>query len=285
MSNETSCSCGCAHGKLSKYCPASFIETFFDARLKQLQKLASPALFELVFRWIKKIGNLFIYPTLLLGLIIVAISSIRSGDYYFLLRAVIFVLFVVLVHYAAIKIFRLNDMLIGKTTEKTGVPLIFTALGFICAVGGALLLIGDLCLIGQNGAGRIFDNITRFIFMESIALIAFNFRQLNISEDENASISESALSVLAFIAKALVPMSKVIFTLFTLLTFILMIRAIFIACSPDIERVQVAGYICISNAVTMLIAVGVPIIATLAYLAVNLIFSLWRAILSLNANK
>lgn len=261
-----------------KFCPAVIIEKFFDRLSHTIAHLVKPGRFNTIFDWMESIGHLALYPTLLIGLIFAITASIQLKDGEFMFRAVIFVLLIPILHYATVKMLKLNERLISATAERLNAPAIIHALAIICAVGGVMLLISDVYFTFKFGAAKIVDSLVRFVFLESLALCAFSYRSLNISDDEKAGIGESALTLLAFAGKAILKQSSAFFCLFSLLGLFGMSRAMYLLMGKATmwDGVNTGmGY-----ARIILITVLLPIAVTVLYLALSLLLDLAKAIIS-----
>ena len=283
MSEEKSVAAAENCGPLSKYCPVTLVETGIDAGIARLRRLISPAIFQAIVNWTEKIGHLAIYVALVLGLIFAVIAAIRMPDFELLYRAVIFIFTVALMQYVSFKLFRFNDLMLSRNRERVCSATIFDLLALVCFVGGVLLLAGDIYLAIKYGPDRLGYNLVRFLTIEATGVAALNFRQLNLEENADAGIGETALALLAFAGKALLPLARVVFGLFSVLTVIGLIRALIKVCDKMTlwESVDIG----LNSVQIIRIAICVPVVATLLYLAIRLLTELCQSVLARNNNR
>ncbi|MDD3118689.1 MAG: hypothetical protein PHQ27_05895 [Victivallales bacterium] len=245
-----------------------------------LQRVFSPSRFDAIVAFAEKIGHWAIYAAMVLGLVFAIVTAIRIPDFELLFRAIILILGVGFMQYVAFKIFRFNTVMLAATREKTGAAVIFELLALAGIVGGLLLLARDLPLVFKFGIAPLGNILVRFITVEAIGIIALNFHRLNQEEDRTVGPGESALTLLAFIGKAALPLARIIFGLFAVLTFIGILRATIKVCGKVSfwEGVNI-GFGSVS---AIMIAVAVPVAATLFYLALRLLVELMQAVLQRN---
>lgn len=163
-------------------------------------------------KWLKFIGHIGIIVAAGLGFIFALIYAIRANSFFGFLIGLAWVVLIFVIQYTAHKFSDAGEDLIKNNPTQLASQTFLDCFGFLVLIGGVVaFIIALIDLIQGSGFVPFLQGVGIFIFLEFIAMIAFNPKDIAVKMVKSNSAGQEALGVITFFIKALMKMVPIVF--------------------------------------------------------------------------
>jgi hypothetical protein len=234
---------------------------------------------EFCIKWISRIGHLGIIVAAALGFLFALIYAIRTNDFMGFLMGIIWVLLIFVVQYTARKFLNAGETLIQNNPTQLASQAFLDCFAFLALIGGVVALILHI-IWAIRGAG--FETLLRglgmFVFLEFLALLAFNPKEVTIKIVKTNSAGQEALGIITFFIKAFMRLIPIFFGVLIVVWTIMLFIAVIGLMGSSPGRAWNNG---IEYATQILSAALLPFIAYIFFVLFYLCIDVIKAILSI----
>ena len=233
---------------------------------------------EFCIKWITRIGHLVIIVAAALGFLFALIFAIRTNSFTGFLYGIIWVLLIFVLQYTARKFLNAGEALIENNPTQLASQAFLDCFGFLALIGGVVALIVYVIQAIQGAGFEVFlMGLGIFVFLEFLALLAFNPKEVTIKIVKSNSAGQEALGIITFFIKAFMRLIPIFFgvlvVVWTIMLFIAFIGLF--GSAPGSAWMRGNWY-----AVQILYAVLLPFIAYIIFVLLYLCIDVIKAILS-----
>ena len=234
---------------------------------------------EFCIKWITRIGHIGIIVAAALGFLFALIFAIRSNSFIAFLYGIIFVLLLFVLQYTAKKFLNAGETLIENNPTQLASQAFLDCFAFLALIGGVVaLIIYIIRAIRVESIEVFFMGLGLFVFLEFLALVAFNPKEANIKIVKTNYAGQEALGIITFFIKAFMRLIPIFFgvlmVVWTIILFIAFIRLF----GNNLDYAWYRGY---QAAVQILSAALLPFIAYILFVLFYLCVDVIKAILSI----
>jgi hypothetical protein len=256
-----------------------FAVNLLEKLVEVFRGLLTSNFLEFCIKWITRIGHLGIIVAAALGFLFALIFAIRTNEFTGFLYGIIFVLLLFVLQYTARKFLNAGGTLIENNPTQLASQAFLDCFAFLALIGGVVALILYIIrAIRLESIEVFFMGLGLFIFLEFLALLAFNPTEVNIKIVKTNSAGQEALGIITFFIKAFMRLIPIFFgvliVVWTIILFIALIRLF--GSSPEFAWYR--GYMA---AVQILSAAILPFIAYILFVLFYLCVDVIKAILSI----
>lgn len=167
---------------------------------------------EFCIKWITRIGHIGIIVAAALGFLFALIFSILSNTFTGFLYGIVFVLLIFVLQYTARKFLNAGETLIGNNPTQLSSQAFLDCFAFLALIGGVVALIVQIIQAIQGaGLEAFLTGLGIFIFLEFLALLAFNPKEVNIKIEKTNSAGQEAIGIITFFIKAFMRLIPIFF--------------------------------------------------------------------------
>jgi hypothetical protein len=234
---------------------------------------------EFCIKWISRIGHLGIIAAAALGFLFALIYAIRTNDFMGFLMGIIWVLLIFVVQYTAKKFLNAGEALIQNNPTQLASQAFLDCFAFLALIGGVVALILHI-IWAIRGAGfeTLLFGLGMFVFLEFLALLAFNPKEVTIKIVKTNSAGQEALGIITFFIKAFMRLIPIFFGVLIAVGTIMLFIALIGLMGSSPGRAWFNG---IEYATQILIAALLPFIAYIFFALFYLCIDVIKAILSI----
>jgi hypothetical protein len=178
-------------------------------------------------KWLTKIGHIGLLAAAALGFLFGIIAAIRApanGGTLFM-YVIVFVIAVFVLQYTAYRFLPTGDSLIANNPTRLASKAFLDCVGFLAMLAGIVVLFFQIYVaIKLPSLTAFLTGLGVFIFLEFVALIAFNAETASMEIVEEASAGQEAIGIITFFMKTLLRLVPIAFgigiAVFTVVMFI-----------------------------------------------------------------
>lgn len=233
---------------------------------------------EFCIKWITRIGHLGIIVAAALGFLFALIYAIRTNSFIGFLYGIIWVLLIFVLQYTVRKFLNAGKALIENNPTQLASQAFLDCFGFLALIGGVVALILHIIwTIRGAGFETFLMGLGVFVFLEFLALLAFNPKEVTIKIVKSNSAGQEALGIITFFIKAFMRLIPIFFgvlvVVWTIMLFIAFIGLF--GSAPGDAWMRGNWY-----ALQILYGVLLPFIAYILFVLLYLCIDVIKAILS-----
>ncbi|MFC2146206.1 hypothetical protein ACFLRT_02465 [Acidobacteriota bacterium] len=241
--------------------------------------LLTPNFLEFCIRWISRIGHLTIIVAAALGFLFALIFAIRTNSFTGFLYGIIWVLLIFVLQYTARKFLNAGETLIENNPTQLASQAFLDCFAFLALIGGVVALIIHIIQAIQGaGVETFLMGLGMFVFLEFLALLAFNPKEVTIKIVKSNSAGQEAIGIITFFIKAFMRLIPIFFgvlvVVWTIMLFIAFIGLF--GSAPGNAWMRGNWY-----SIQILYAVLLPFIAYIIFVLLYLCIDVIKAILSI----
>jgi hypothetical protein len=187
--------------------------------------LLSVNLLDFCIKWASKFGHFGLIVAAGLGFLFAIIFAVRVNSFFAFLYGIAWIIVVFVVQYTAHKFSNAGDGLIKNNPTTLASKAFLDCFGFLALIGGVVVLI--IYIIQAIQVGDVIPflvGLGLFIFLEFLALIAFNPKTATVEIVQEGSAGQEALGIVTFFLKAILRLVPIIFgvgiVVYTIMLFI-----------------------------------------------------------------
>lgn len=260
--------------------------TFHLFAVKLLEKLVevfkgllTSKLLDFCKKWLEVIGHFGIIAAAALGFLFTLVFAIRTNQFDAFLYGIAWVLVIFVAQYTAHKFLPKGDDLIKNNPTQLTSKTFLDCFGFLILIGGLVMLIlGIVKAIKYGFISPFLEGLAQFVFMEFLALISFNPKEVEIGIDKNNTAGQEAIGIATFFIKAFMRLVPIFFGIGVVLGTVLMLISFFGLFGANPGWAFQKGMM---NAQQILSASLLPFISYLIFVVFYLAIDIIRAILSI----
>jgi hypothetical protein len=256
-----------------------FAVNLLEKLVEVFRGLLTSNLLEFCIKWITRIGHIGILVAAALGFLFALIFAIRTNSFIAFLYGIIWVLLIFVLQYTARKFLNAGKTLIENNPTQLASQAFLDCFAFLALIGGVVALIIYIIQAIQGAGFDVFlMGLGIFIFLEFLALLAFNPNEVNIKIVKTNSAGQEALGIITFFIKAYMRLIPIFFgVLIVVWTIMLFIAFIGLFGSyPGNAWLRGNWY-----AVQILYAALLPFIAYILFALLYLFIDVIKALLSI----
>lgn len=254
-----------------------FAVNLLEKLVEVFKGILTSSFFAFCVKWVTRIGHLAIIVAAGLGFLCALIFAIRADSFIGFLYGIVWVLLIFVAQYTANKFLDAGETLIQNNPTQLSSKAFLDCVGFLSMIGGVVALIIHIIRLIQGETFRDFlIGLGIFIFLEFLALLAFNHDEITIKVVKGNSAGQEALGIVTFFIKSYMKLIPIFFgVLIVVGTILLFIGLIgLFGDNPSMENIFEAAAI-------TLIAALLPFIAYIAFALFYLCIDVIKAILSI----
>jgi hypothetical protein len=202
-----------------------FMVTILEKLVDFFKGLLGVNFLDFCIKWASKFGHFGLIVAAGLGFLFAIIFAIRVNSFFAFLYGIAWIILVFVVQYTAHKFSNAGDGLIKNNPSTLASKAFLDCFGFLALIGGVVVLI--IYLIQAIQVGDVIPflvGLGLFIFLEFLALIAFNPKTVTVEIVQEGSAGQEALGIVTFFLKALLRLIPIIFgvgiVVYTIMLFI-----------------------------------------------------------------
>jgi len=183
---------------------------------------------EFCIKWITRIGHLGVIVAAALGFLFALIYVVKDNKFDAFLLSIVWVLVIFVAQYTARKFLNAGETLIKNNPTQLGSQAFLDCFGLLALIGGVVALILHIIWAIRGAGFEVFlMGLGMFVFLEFLALLAFNPNEVNIKIVKTNSAGQEAIGIITFFIKALMRLIPIFFgVLVVILTIMLFIAGI-----------------------------------------------------------
>lgn len=254
-----------------------FAVNLLEKLVEVFKGILTSGFFAFCVKWVTKIGHFAIIVAAVLGFLCAIVIVARSDSFIAFLYGIIWVLAVFVAQYTANKFLDAGETLIQNNPTQLSSKSFLDCVGFLSMIGGVVMLIIHIIKLIQGEPFRDFlIGLGTFIFLEFLALLAFNHDEITVKVVKGNSAGQEAIGIVTFFIKSFMKLIPIFFGVLIVVGTILLLIALIglFGDNPGLKDMMEAAIIVIIAALLPFIAY---ILFALCYLCIDVI----RSILSI----
>jgi hypothetical protein len=261
-----------------------FAVKLMEKLVEFFKKVLTTGLLEFCTKWLSLIGHIAIIVAAGLGFIFSLVYAIKDNNFFAFLIGLAWVVGLFVIQYTAHKFLTAGGGLIKNNPTKLASRAFFDCVGFIVLIGGVVVLVLHTIALIQGAPFTYFlQGLGMFVFLELVALVAFNFGEANMEIVEDNSAGQEAIGIITFFIKTIMRLIPILFGALVALGTVMLF----------IEGLRLFGdaykfaWIVIKNGVAPQIvdAALLPFLSYIFFALAYLVIDIIRAILSIPEQK
>jgi hypothetical protein len=261
-----------------------FAVNLLEKLVERFKGLLTEKILDFCIKWLLVIGHVGIIVSAGLGFFFSLIYAIKENSFNGFLMGIVWVLLLFVVQYTAHKFSTAGEDLIKNNPSQLASKTFLDCFGFLVLIGGVVVFIMALVgLIKGMPFSMFLEGLALFVFMEFVALIAFNPKTITVKVVKSNSAGQEALGIITFFVKTIMKLVPILFgALIVVGTVMLFVQGIKLFGAS-------AGFVWIviqrGVARQILFAAMIPFLSYITFVLAYLNIDLIRAILSIPENK
>jgi hypothetical protein len=167
---------------------------------------------EFCIKWITRIGHMAIIVAAALGFLFALIFAIRTNSFTGFLYGIIWVLLIFVLQFTARKFLNAGESLIENNPTQLASQAFLDCFAFLAVIGGVVALILHIIrAINLKSFEEFLMGLGMFVFLEFLALLAFNPKEVTIKIVKSNSAGQEALGIITFFIKAYMRLIPIFF--------------------------------------------------------------------------
>ncbi|MCK5058592.1 MAG: hypothetical protein KAT34_18195 [Candidatus Aminicenantes bacterium] len=247
-----------------------------------IKGLLTGKLLDFSIKWLTLIGHIGLIVAAVLGFLFFIIAAIRvpAGAGTLILYAIIWVIVVFVLQYTAYRFLPAGDNLIKNNPTRLASKAFLDCVGFLAMLAGIVALFYHIYLaIKLPSLSAFLTGLGMFVFLEFIALIAFNVETASMEIVGEASAGQEAIGIVTFFMKTLLRLVPIIFGLgIAVFTVIMFIDSFGLFSDTRISAALASGT---ASAIMIAQFTLLPIASYILFVLFFLIIDIIRAILAI----
>ncbi len=248
------------------------------------KKLLSAKLLNFCIKWLTLIGHIGIIVAAAIGFLFTVIFAFKINQLDLFLTAFVWVILLFVIQYTAHKFSSSGEELIKNNPSQLASKNFLDCLGFLILLLGVFIFVTSIILLIRGATLVDFlEGVGTFVFLEFVALVAFNFKEVNVKHVEENSAGQEAIGILTFFIKTGMKLVPIIFGAFvaigTIMLFIEGLRIFGSGAGFAFRNIQK------DIAPLILGAALIPFLSYVFFAFAYLVIDIIRAILSIPENK
>ncbi|MCP4220781.1 MAG: hypothetical protein GY765_39500 [bacterium] len=189
-----------------------FVVNLLEKLIVWCKGLMTANLLNFCIKWLSIIGHYAIFAAAGLGTLFSLIYAIKENDFRGFLMGVAGVLLLFVIQYTAHKFSSAGEKQIANNPSHMSSKIFLDCVGFLALIGGVALFIFSFVEL-IKGMPFIFflKGVGVCVFMEFVALVAFNFKVVAVGIVEDNSAGQEAIGILSFFIKTVVKLIPILF--------------------------------------------------------------------------
>lgn len=202
-----------------------FAVNLLEKLVEIFRGILNSSLLGFCIKWITRIGHFGVIVAAALGFLFALIFAIHDDSFTGFLFGIVWILLIFVVQYTAKKFLNAGETLIENNPTQLGSQAFLDCFGFLALIGGVVALILHI-ITAIRGAGfeAFLMGLGMFVFLEFLALLAFNPNEVNIKIVKSNSAGQEAIGIITFFIKAFMRLIPIFFgvlvVIFTIMLFI-----------------------------------------------------------------
>jgi len=237
-------------------------------------------LLDFSIKWLTLIGHIGLIVAAILGFLFFLIAAIRApgGAGTFILYALGWIIAVFVVQYTAHRFLPAGDNLIKNNPTRLASKAFLDCVGFLAMLGGIVALFYHIYLaIKLPSFSAFLMGLGMFVFLEFLALIAFNAETVSMEIVEEASAGQEAIGIVTFFMKTLLRLVPIVFGIgIAVYTVIMLIDSFGLFSDAKLSQAVFSGTFDATRILTFAI---LPFLAYIFFVVYFLVIDIIRAIL------
>lgn len=204
-----------------------FAVRLLEKFIEFIKGLLTADLLNFSIKWLTKIGHISIIVAAALVFIFGIIAAIRAqaGGGSLFLNVVIFIIAIFVLQYTAHRFLPTGDKLIANNPTRLASKAFLDCFGFLAMLAGLVIFFFYIYMaIKLPSLTYFLMGLGAFVFLEFLALIAFNAETVSMEIVKEASAGQEAIGIITFFMKALLRLVPIAFgigiAVYTVLIFI-----------------------------------------------------------------
>jgi hypothetical protein len=174
--------------------------------------LMTSKLLAFCIKWLSLIGHIGLIVAAAIGFIFSLIFAIRANDFAAFGTGLIWVVLVFVIQYTAHKFSSAGEDLIKNNPTQLASQTFLDCFGFLVLIGGVVVFVMSLIdLIKGYGLISFLIGFGIFIFLEFVAMVAFNPQDIAVKMVQDNSAGQEAIGVITFFIKTLMKLVPILF--------------------------------------------------------------------------
>jgi hypothetical protein len=248
------------------------------------KSLLTENLLNFCIKWLSIVGHFGIIVAAGLGFLFSLIFAIKVNSFNGFLMGIVWVLLLFVIQYTAHKFSSAGENLIKNNPSQLASKTFLDCFGFLVLIGGAVMFIMSLVDLIKGAPFKVFlEGLAIFVFLEFVALVAFNPKTIMVKIVKNNSAGQEALGIITFFIKTMMKLIPILFgaliVIGTVMLFVYGIKLFGDGAGFAWRVIQ------IGVAPQIIYAALLPFLSYLGFVLAYLIIDLIRAILSIPEEK
>jgi hypothetical protein len=256
-----------------------FAVNLLEKLIEVFRGLLTSKLLEFCIKWASRIGHFALIVAAGLGFLFALIFAIRSNSFQGFLFGLAWVVLVFVVQYTAHKFSTAGETLIKNNPSQMSSKIFLDCFAFLVMIGGVVVFILQIVAAVRFGSFYPFLwGLGAFIFLEFVALVAFNPEEATIEIVKDNSAGQEAIGIITFFIKALMRLVPIIFGIGVAIGTVLLFIDFIGLFGSNFGFAWMRGN---KTAVTILYAALLPFLSYLYFVLAYLVLDVIRSILSI----
>jgi hypothetical protein len=169
-------------------------------------------LLDFSIKWLTIIGHIGLIVAAVLGFLFFVIVAIRANHLTEFLFAIVWIIAVFVVQYTAYRFATAGEALIKNNSTRLASKAFFDCVGFLAMLAGAVVFIYQLYMaIHVASLTQFLIGLGVFVFLEFLAIVAFNAETVSMEIVSEASAGQEAIGIITFFMKTLLKLVPIVF--------------------------------------------------------------------------
>ncbi len=230
--------------------------------------------------WANKIGHFGLIAAAAIGFLFFVILTVRANRFTDFLFALVWVIVVFVVQYVAHRFANAGKDLIDNNTTRMSSKAFLDCVAFLAMLGGIVTFVYSIyASINMKSIQLFFIGLGVFVFLEFLALIAFNPETVSMEIVKKTSAGQEAIGIMTFFMKTFLKLVPIAFgigiAVFTVILFIDMFGLFSDA------KIAIAAPSGMQDMISIVIFGLIPFLGYLAFIVLFLGIDITRSILSI----
>ncbi len=202
-----------------------FAVNLLEKLIGAIRKLMTANLLEFCSTWLGRLGHIGIIVAAGLGFLFSFIFAMRSNNFQAFLYGLAWVLLIFVIQLTAHKFSTAAEKQIQDNPSTVSSRAFLDCFAFLVLIGGILALIMSIVrAVRLKSFEEFLMGLGMFVFLEFVALVAFNPKEVTVEVVEGNSAGQEAIGIMAFIIKTFTKLIPILFgagvILFTVMMFV-----------------------------------------------------------------
>ncbi|UCH96616.1 MAG: hypothetical protein JSV88_07135 [Candidatus Aminicenantes bacterium] len=256
-----------------------FAVTLLEKLVEVFRGILTSNFLAFCIKWATKIGHLAIIAAAVLGFLFALIFAIRKNEFIAFLYGIAWVLLIFVIQYTAHRFLDAGEGLVKNNPTQLSSKAFLDCVAFLSMIGGVVVLIIHLIQLIQGEPFRDFlVGLGLFVFLELLALLAFNPDEVTIKITRGNTAGQEALGIVTFFIKSYMKLIPIFFGVLLVVWTILLLIALIGLFGDSPNQAWLKGFGCATQILSVAL---LPFIAYILFALFYLIIDVIKSILSI----